>query len=308
MNFKLDSKDVWSMYWSTGEQHSCVAAQSQDDLAAINQYWFDAVVQLPINARVLDLACGNGAVSLTLAAKRADLVIDAVDKSELAPNLKSVKANDNIRFYESTDILALPEHLKGYDLICSQFGVEYAGLKKLVPVLKDRIRETGSLRFLIHHHSSDLVSGSRLKLQEYQALESINLFVLVNDVVSTMIDEGQAHRSARQKLEYAGQAFVEKQIGTKPIAGKIFDAIAEILALPREQNARARALADNISIRAYAEQQRLGQMIDSAQTPEMMDEFVNLLDSAGFEHIDLSQFALGDKSEPYLLAWSLQAS
>ena len=314
-NSNLEDSAVWSMYWSGGQRDSCLAVKSEEHQQQLHAYWLSVVDNLSENARVLDLACGNGAVAHVLNNARPDLWIDAVDKSDLNPLINKESAADcnkqqsRLCFYSNTDLLELPETLSGYDLICSQFGIEYAGLASIPLAIHNRLNKQGRLAFLIHHQEGGLVSSTTAKLEEYRVLNSFKLFTLLEARISAGESNNQRNRNlADQNLESAGQAYMALGTGTMPISGSVFNVISEILKLADKNSAQALEQLNQVILRVNAEQSRLQQMLASARSQRQIKQFDTLLAKQGFVDRNARDFLVDVDSAKYLLAWNYQAS
>jgi len=305
---RLDDAEVWSMYWSGGHKHSCIASKASEDREALDSYWQQQAAILPEGAKVLDMACGNGAVSFAIATARPDLIIDAIDKSELSASLHQTSANkNNLRFIDRTDILDLPESLSGYDLICSQFGIEYAGLELLPEILVSKLAPEGKISLLVHHQEGDLFRSTKRKVQEHQLIEEHGLLHLLREFLSNKPTDRKRSEKALIALEAAGQRFVDKSIGTKAIAGQIFDAIGYILGKEKSTSESLLKQVDSLINNTQAEKERLLQMIAASQSRSMMQDFNNQLAKVGIITGVFSEFFVGSEESKYLLAWRLEA-
>ena len=310
-SLKLNDSQVWSMYWAKGERNSCLAAQNKSDQLAIENYWHEVARSLNESARVLDLACGNGAVAYALQKARADLILDAIDKSELSPFSKSHYSNveePNLRFHSNIDLLDLPTKFTGYDLICSQFGVEYAGLLKLPDVVKGRLNQNAEFVILVHHKSGGLFKSTEKKTQEYQALKVTGLLEnLGSHLTSLKSEDIEQQKNTRQNLEIAGQQYLQKKIGTKSISGAVFDAIAHILATVDTSLPKALKMFGSLCLRVDAEHNRLEQMLSAAQSKQDIQKLDSLFKQHGFVDTQIKEFTVGKFDDEYLLAWEYRA-
>ena len=310
----LSEVQVWSMYWAGGQRNSCLAAHRESDQQELSNYWRKLAQQLPKHARVLDLACGNGAVAYALQDSRADITIDAVDKSELNPvtaagEQYSCPADQSkLSFHAKLDILDLPEKFNNYDLICSQFGIEYAGLLAIPEMLERRLKLGGRLAFLIHNKNGDLYESSCKKINEYKVLREAGLLRLMQSYLRSLLKENVEQQSAdRQALELAGQQYMGLEVGTKPISGAIFDAISQLLSLSQQDVSGARKGFDALSMRISADQNRLEQMVAAAQSEDQIKKFDALFLPSTYIERKISDFHIGTDKEQYLLAWEYSA-
>ncbi|TXS90687.1 class I SAM-dependent methyltransferase [Parahaliea maris] len=158
----------WQSFWQQA------SSQGKDDSgirdAALQQLWADwlgaELKRRPAPVRALDLACGDGALSrqlMTIAGDRA-LELTCVDIADAA-------------------LAALAKHLPGahtvvasaaatgldagsFDMVISQFGVEYAGSEALNEVVR-LLAPGGSLALLQHK------KGSAIDAESAAAVEAI---------------------------------------------------------------------------------------------------------------------------------------
>jgi SAM-dependent methyltransferase len=164
-------KAVWSRYWSHGIAHSCGGTYGNRYDGAIAQFWRAHFEALPAGGRMLDIATGNGAVPRLMLDSAADTVAcDAVDLAqpepqwigELAPQQRA-----RVRFHGQQAAESLPFPDASFDLVTSQYGLEYTDLARSVPELRRVLRAGGKVCLLTHHADSQPV---RLALTELSHL------------------------------------------------------------------------------------------------------------------------------------------
>jgi SAM-dependent methyltransferase len=148
---KLESVQSWDTYWQgTGD----VAAFNAGGVShpAITEFWNELFVSYATRGQkieLLDLATGNGAL-LELATS----ILDA-DATTMTCVDYSAAAIDNVglRFPLITgivaDALSLPMDSEQYDLVTSQFGVEYAGFDAINEAAR-MVAPGGSLALMLH--------------------------------------------------------------------------------------------------------------------------------------------------------------
>ncbi|HLS84574.1 MAG TPA: class I SAM-dependent methyltransferase [Arenimonas sp.] len=158
---------AWSAYWATGGLHSCVGSLDEAYSGAIGTFWQTLFAALPATPlRALDLATGNGAIPRLLWQQRQgrELQIDAVDLAELAPAWHEPAVHTGIRFHAGVDMEALPFAPATFDLVCSQFGFEYARREPALAEALRVLRPDGRLALVMHHADSVLVAVARAEL------------------------------------------------------------------------------------------------------------------------------------------------
>jgi ubiquinone/menaquinone biosynthesis C-methylase UbiE len=126
--------DSWDTYWQgTGD----IGAFTNGGVShpAIRAFWtefFNSVTQTYIHPKVLDIASGNGAVvdCALEAFKDIPNEITSLDVSEAA--IKNIHTRfPNVRGIVS-DACSIPAQAGSFDIVTSQYGVEYAGQEAIL--------------------------------------------------------------------------------------------------------------------------------------------------------------------------------
>jgi len=149
---------AWSAYWSSGALHSCATSFAGNYAGAIATFWRGVFADLPQAARMLDLATGNGALPQLALAQVSDpeFRVHAVDLAALAPAW-SAQAADRLRFHPGVALESLPFGDGSFDLVASQYGIEYA---RWPDALREALRVCdahGVVACVVHHAGSALV-------------------------------------------------------------------------------------------------------------------------------------------------------
>ncbi|MES2321815.1 MAG: class I SAM-dependent methyltransferase [Pseudomonadota bacterium] len=147
---------VWSRYWSHGVGHSCGGSYGSSYEGALAAWWRAAFATLAPGARVLDIATGNGALPRLLLDfdQAGTLSCDAVDLATLAPAWFAGLAPERaarLRFHGKQAAEALPFPDGNFDLVMSQYGLEYTDLARTVPEILRVLAPGGRIRLLTHH-------------------------------------------------------------------------------------------------------------------------------------------------------------
>ncbi len=170
------SNTGWRHYWRENRLAACVPG-NPDAAAGIEAHWTGFFAQLPAGSRVLDIATGNG-VLLVWAARAAraagrELSLTGVDLADIDParfvpdHLADLAA---ARFIGNTAAEALPFADGSFDVVVSQYGLEYAALE---PALSEAARVLvpgGQLRWLAHGGDSAVVAEGRARLADIDLL------------------------------------------------------------------------------------------------------------------------------------------
>ncbi len=297
--------DPWTLYWQNDHLESCIASQSSEDTQKIVAYWRDFASLLDHSATILDLATGNGAVPSMLLAGNPGLEIVAVDKAQIEPEKFLSQANElaSVRFLPDVDICALPFEPESFDVVTSQFGLEYAPIHEACSSAARVLKRSGSIRLLMHHEDSEIVRPSTETLSEIARL------LVPNGVVSCVVGF-VAREISLDELETAGQHYLaEENSKTRHISGQIFDGINQVIEGMAINPDHARALVQTMRLRLVAEQTRLQQLLQAALNAEGAHKLELVLREAGVEIEFFETFKLDEDSNGgALIGWQLSGT
>lgn len=164
---------VWSQYWSRGVEHSCGGSYEGGYGEAIADFWRLAFEELPPQARVLDIGTGNGPLPKILLGlnSQQELECDAVDLAMIAPAWLQelpVEKRQRVRFHSNCQAEQLPFPSQSFDMVVSQWGLEYSNLEKSLPEVLRVLKPGGAIQLLLHHVDALPV---RLAVQELAHLD-----------------------------------------------------------------------------------------------------------------------------------------
>jgi len=166
----------WSAYWRSGAVTTFQDIFSGNYDRDVADFWRECFAGLDSGARMVDLACGNGALALLAAAWRRDqgaqFEIDAVDYAEIAPppDPDNRALAEGIGFYAGRRLESTGLNEGAYQLAVSQFGLEYGETESALAEVNRILAATGAtLAVICHHEGSDIVKQGRQGLEQ-QAL------------------------------------------------------------------------------------------------------------------------------------------
>ncbi len=183
------SLNHWSAYWRAGAQHSLPQDFEGNYDREIAHFWSEHFSQLDSTARILDLCTGSGAIAM-LAHQSAPpgASIVAVDGAHVEPEaLQAIwgeqsQTHGRIEFIFGCRIEALDEMRVGgsFDLVTSQYGLEYCNLEALSDRLVKLIKPNGKLVMMTHATDSDMSSTMSQEAGDYQMLKEAGYFKLLS--------------------------------------------------------------------------------------------------------------------------------
>ncbi len=168
---------VWTRHWATGAAHSCVGSYGDRYGGVIADFWRSIFRSLTHGHRVLDLATGNGALPRLLLAEcpETPCEIDAVDLAAIEPtwiaSLPSA-ARHRVRFRGGQALEELPYANGAFDLIVSQYGIEYTDLDRSVPEMLRVLAAGGGIALVMHIVGSRPVDLAKIELSHLDWLLS----------------------------------------------------------------------------------------------------------------------------------------
>lgn len=164
---------AWHDYWCAPRLAACVP----DDpaaAAAIEQHWSAWFAALPAGTRVLDVGTGNGALLLCAArAAPGALELTGVDRAAIDPPRHVPTHRSELaamRFYAGVKAEQLPFADRSFDVVVSQYGLEYAALGPALAEVARVLVPGGTLHCLAHDAEGAVVAEGRCQLQEMALL------------------------------------------------------------------------------------------------------------------------------------------
>lgn len=152
------SETAWADYWEEAAAPGC-APRSSGIAAITRTLWIDFAARLSPGAAVLDLATGNGAVLLHIAAVRPGASLVGVDS---APTLGR-SSSRGLDLRPAIAMEAVPFADGAFEAVTSQFGFEYGDTAQIALEIARLLGSGGKLRLLVHHTDSPVVEQGRAR-------------------------------------------------------------------------------------------------------------------------------------------------
>lgn len=156
----ISRRNAWSSYWAKGALHSCAGSFAGNYAGAIADFWRPLFDRLQPGGRMLDIATGNGALPMLAWEQRKSdggISIDAVDMAVVAPAWHDPGTHAAIRFHPGVSMEQLPFPDQSFDLVTSQYGLEYGQWPGALHECMRVCRTDGTAAFILHHAGSVLV-------------------------------------------------------------------------------------------------------------------------------------------------------
>jgi SAM-dependent methyltransferase len=245
---------------------------------AIEGFWREAFAAVRPGSRVLEIGCGSADVSLWAA--QADRGLIAV-ASDLHRNIQAVRRHRDVLFVGGARAEALPFADEAFDLVVSNFAVEYAAPDKALPELNRVLRRGGSAALVAHSADSIVTANSRVTLQSHEALQAAGVPEQVRRAAGLRAD----HLTRRKLLKQALRSRDAIDTRTLSFGGIDYFAVAERLlegaAAARQELAR---LDEAVDLRVAISREQTRVALDT----EQMRAFRRRLSGLGLA-IDVSE-------------------
>ncbi|MGB3807728.1 MAG: class I SAM-dependent methyltransferase [Erythrobacter sp.] len=160
--------DPWGDFWaqnangsSAGEGGGCLPQRWKAIEEAQRAQWLAFANLLAEDARVLDLATGDGRVLRWIRTKRADLSLSGID---LAPRIPA--SPPGIETRPAIPMENLPFADDAFDAVVSQFGVEYGETQKVAAEIARVLKPGGMVGLMVHRGDGPILEHNRKRRSE----------------------------------------------------------------------------------------------------------------------------------------------
>ena len=300
----------WSNYWRgrTGEQAGAalVGAGIEDD-AELAAFWSGVFAGADPSARVLDLACGAGSALKQAASSGltrlagADISTDALAVLQAAiPEAKICECSASDTPFEDGI----------FDIIVSQFGIEYAGLRETAGEVARLLAPGGQFAAIVHMQGGGIEHEVSARLSEGRAIQNSDFIPLARAVFTTAQQPRTEENLAQAKA--AAEAFQPAEQALGKIAAVSGGLAAHLYQGAQQMYARVMnyELSDIIGwleamqgeVDAYVG--RMSSMMDAAASEADARAALAVLEQAGCAVQPLERFQLGEQDA----AWVLRAT
>lgn len=176
----MDKAKAWGAYWAQmGEVGGCLPGAPPVVEAQLAQLWGQFAQGFAPGSKLLDLACGTGAVMRSVLRGNERLDLTGVDYAVL-PKGRAKK----IKLIGETDIAALPFEDDSFDGLTSQFGIEYSDIAKSAPEIARVAKPGAQLRFVIHHDASPIVAQNTKRHAAMSGIAQSAIFDMARSVIT----------------------------------------------------------------------------------------------------------------------------
>jgi len=211
----------WSNYWKAGNLTSLPQDFQENYKGEIGLFWENTFSLQPKGSNILDLCTGNGAIALLAGVYSANnntafkvTGVDAanINKENIVAKYSHLKVLlDNLQFIANSRIENINFPAASFDLITSQYGIEYCDWQESAQQVSKLLKPGGSLVFISHSSSTAILSFMEQEQLEYERLQNFGLF----STLSNFLKNKSSHKETQKKLNRIAKN-LQKLHSTKP--------------------------------------------------------------------------------------------
>lgn len=292
-----DDEKAWGDFWARqqgSEGGGCLPERWRGIVESQRAAWSRFSEQLHLEARVLDLATGDGRVLRWLLEKQPGLQATGID---LAPQLPEAPAGTTVRAGVSME--DLPFEDDSFDAVVSQFGFEYGEIAQVAKEVARVLVPAGYLGIITHRLNGPIMAHNRQRRRHIGWIfDRKNLFALAR---TTLAARRGAFAATPLVIAQAVQEGSQR-FGEQSAAWEIAEAVRRALMLPHEvTDTEIDQIIERIAEQARNEVGRIASLERACETTDDQDGFARALGNAGFTaisveplHDDVSNSAFAD--------------
>lgn len=292
----------WSAYWSSGGRtgsRGCLPGGVPTIQAVQQQLWTEEAKPLRKAASVLDLATGDGAVLRIMLSVRRDLKLTGVD---LAQDLPAAPAGIGLKSGVAAERLPFPDGR--FDLVTSQFGIEYADVPAALSEVARVLRAGGRCTFLLHHAEGPVVRHNR------QRAEALRWAVDDGDFLQRAkgLARGQVlGRAAPMPQDFAQAVLAARKAwASQSVAAEFREAVLQVLEANRRRGSSdAISALEELEWRASGELGRIGTLVHAAMSKNGIGELTREMSRRGLRVLPAVPVQESPERPPF--GWLLKA-
>lgn len=304
----------WDTYWrGAGEQAAYPEGGTQE--AVLAEFWGGLFTQQLASGdagplRMLDLACGNGAVTGFAREIAPQATNWCLDYSASA--LAEVARRYDGSYCVAADARQIPLAAGSFDLVVSQFGIEYAGIEA-IPEAARLVAQGGQLALVLHLVDGLIHRECALNLAAVTAVQDTEVVTLARAAFSAgfALNAGtgsvEAFKAAERNFTPAVRALEQllKQYGTAAAGGLLNQLYADIAHMYGRMSAYEPAeiisWLDGMVRELAAYRGRMASMLAAAVDLQQLTAIQQQLEADGMRLIERRTLDMGTDGMP--AAW-----
>lgn len=293
----------WETYWQGRRDNATGALTGIEHDQELARFWAGRLEPLPRSLALLDLACGAGTV-LKQASALGFTTLTGADVSGSA--LETLRQTMPEIATCLASVADLPFEDAQFDLVTSQFGLEYAGAEPACQEAARLLRPGGQLIAVIHMHAGAIHAEVSQRAAFCQAVQASGFIEETTRLFRAVYSgDMQATQAAMKAVAGPRDRLIRlKQPGHATLADHLLEGAARLW-----QRRAHYALEDvtgwleSMQAELKAFESRMVSMMQASQTEQQMSALAALLSQAGLEAVQFDRLSLGGRPA----AWTLSA-
>jgi SAM-dependent methyltransferase len=297
-----DRQRGWRDYWKADCAASCEPENpaTARQIALLWQGWF---ANFPDGSRILDIATGNGIVLAHAAAaaraQRRHFSLTGIDQADIDPRryLRSLDPDlYRAQFIGEVTAEALPFADRSFEIVVSQYGLEYADLEPALDEVARVVTAGGALVWLAHADGSEIVRQHRGQALELDYLLADGGPVTAMERYVAALGAGQELRGAAATLrnDLAGADEFRRSHAPASIVGEVLEGFAALVARgPGDGGAALAAPLAEAGRRLRAHRDRIASLLDAVLTPERLALVRARLSAPPWTSLEIAEVRVG---------------
>jgi SAM-dependent methyltransferase len=292
----------WADYWKADCAASCEPENPATALE-IARLWQDWLADFPDGSRILDVATGNGIVLAHAAsaarARGRRFALTGVDLADIDPPRYVRNLDPELRaatFRGGVAAESLPFADGSFDLVVSQYGIEYADLERALAEVARVLVPGGALVWLAHAADSEIARQHRAQAAELDFLLAAGGPVAAMHGIVAMLRARPAPDEIAAALTACRTAAADFSRAHPPaaIVREVLDGFAALVSRtsPTGADTLAAALTE-AGRRLAAHRDRIGSLLDAVLTPERFTRVRALLAAPAWTSVEVTNVSVG---------------
>ncbi|WP_042153275.1 MULTISPECIES: class I SAM-dependent methyltransferase [unclassified Pseudoalteromonas] len=278
----------WSQFWGGNKFGDCFSLDGNSNLThVLIHYWNDYFTKKEISGFVLDLACGNGFVGKCAIKKMKEThcigVEQAIDIE--TTHYHDVDTGSQLKILKGLSIAETRFVENEFDLVVSQFGLEYAVVNEsLIKHVIKQIKPGGELNFIAHHSKSFICIQSE---KELKIIKYINNQQKIFNGIRKLINS-----SSEEERDDFIKGIIEKGIeiygeGISEVE-HIFQLIIKLVASIKYGVQREHI--SELESHYIAYEKRLEEQLNVALSPQKLNDLISIIKNENVSYINSQIF------------------
>ena len=310
--------DSWDTYWAGAQSSAAFSGGGTTDPLVLS-FWdeiFRGIQERREAPRIIDIASGNGAVIESAARVYGENLPDftCLDISDSAIRMLE-KRFPGVRGVVA-DAANAPFDAGSFDVVVSQYGVEYAGTGA-INAIAELVAEGGELVLLVHHRNGlihEQCEASLLAIQDMKKAEFIPRCIAMFEAAYAVLQGGDqaAYQAAGRNFAPAIKAMedIMARYGRDVAADTIMRVYRDVRTIHQRMQhydgASVVGWLEKMDEAIDAYEGRMASMLDVAIDPSEFGRVIDDLRERGFEMQRADTLAHAEDAPP--LGWAIIAT